>query len=81
MADRYTIDQCCELRQSQTIFLPYLMIRLIRNEAHLEENQLQKILENLNENNQISKFVIQQGFLTIEQILHSARAFFLNEVD
>ena len=84
------MNQCHELKsttpESQTIFLFYMMIKLIRDEGYLDDITLQKLLHqhstasNLDKLQFISKQILREGFLTIEQIVQSAKDFFLQDV-
>ncbi len=46
-----------------------MLIKLIRTEGYIDENHLKE-----------SKQILRNGFLTIEQIIHSAKDFFLHDV-
>ena len=52
-----------------------MMIKLIRTEGYIDENHLKEKDMNI-----ISKQILRNGFLTIEQIIHSAKDFFLHDV-
>jgi hypothetical protein len=87
----YTLNQCHELKsatsESQVIFLFYMMIKLIRKEGYIDENNLEKFLHqyettsNLEKFHFISKQILREGFLTIEQIVQSTKDFFLQDVN
>lgn len=91
LANIYTMNQCHELKSStpefQSIFLFYMMIKLIRDEGYIDEINLKKFLNqyetksNIEKINLISKKILREGFLTIEQILQSAKDFFLQDVN
>jgi hypothetical protein len=84
------MKQCYDLKSStpetQSIFLFYMMIKLIRTEGYIDENHLRDILNqyqndtNIQKLNIIYKHILRNGFLTIEQIIHSAKDFFLQDV-
>jgi hypothetical protein len=73
--------------ESQVIFLFYMMIKLIRDEGYIDEINLEKLLHqyqtasNLEKFNLISKQILREGFLTIEQIVQSTKDFFLQDVN
>jgi len=64
-----------------------MMIKLIRDEGYIDEINLQKLLHqyqtasNLEKFNFISKQILREGFLTIEQIVQSTKDFFLQDVN
>lgn len=84
LTDRYTIEQCQELKQSsveiQTNFIFYMIIKLLRNEGYIDENLLRKISEDFNEKN-FEELLLTDGYLSIEQIIQSIRAFFFQDVN
>ena len=73
--------------ENQVIFLFYMMIKLIREEGYIDEANLPKLLHqyetasNLEKFNAISKQILREGFLTIEQIVQSTKSFFLQDVN
>jgi len=84
------MNQCHELKattpEAQASFLFYMMIKLIREEGYIDETNLRNIL-NLYQTdtssqilNRINKQILRNGFLTIEQIIQSAKDFFLQDV-
>jgi len=84
------MNQCHELKattpEAQASFLFYMMIKLIREEGYIDETNLKNIL-NLYQTdtssqilNRINKQILRNGFLTIEQIIQSAKDFFLQDV-
>lgn len=91
LTNDYTMNQCHELRttsaENQSIFLFYMFIRLLREEGYIDELNLQKLLEqyqtkpNAEKLLRISKQILRDGFLTLEQILQSTRDFFLQDVN
>jgi hypothetical protein len=88
------MDQCHELKiaspEAQAIFLFYMIIKLIREEGYIDENSLRQILNRYKNDpdrdklsvklNTIYKQILRDGYLTIEQVIHSARDFFLQDV-
>ena len=91
LANTYTLKQCHELKsttpENQVIFLFYMMIKLIREEGYIDEINLPKLLHqyetasHLEKFNIISKQILREGFLTIEQIVQSTKSFFLQDVN
>ncbi|CAF1261150.1 unnamed protein product [Adineta steineri] len=87
LVNDYVLNQCYELKiatpELQTIFLFYMMIKLIRQEGYIDEINLKKILNQYTNDtiekklDIINKQILRNGFLTIEQITHSADDFFL----
>lgn len=71
------MDQCYELKlatpESQAIFLCYMMVRLIQKEGYIDEMDIKT-------NNLSDKYMLRHGFLTVEQISQSTKAFFLQDV-
>ncbi len=64
-----------------------MMIKLILKEGYIDENNLEKFLHqyettsNLEKFHFISKQILREGFLTIEQIVQSTKDFFLQDVN
>ncbi|CAF3346668.1 unnamed protein product [Rotaria sp. Silwood2] len=89
LANDYTMNQCYELKvttpEGQAIFLFYMMIKLIQKEGYIDEINVREILnqyQTKNENekfNIIYKYILRNGFLTIEQLIQSAKDFFLQD--
>ncbi|CAF1561008.1 unnamed protein product [Adineta steineri] len=87
LVNDYLMNQCYELKiatpEIQTIFLFYMMIKLIRQEGYIDEINLKKILNQYTNDtiekklDIINKQILRNGLLTIEQITHSANDFFL----
>jgi len=85
------MNQCYELKsstpESQSIFIFYMMIKLIREEGYIDEINLKNFLNqyrtdsNIEKLNRISKQILHEGFLTIEQIFQSTKNFFLQDVN
>jgi hypothetical protein len=85
------MNQCYELKSStpeiQSIFIFYMMIKLIREEGYIDEINLKNFLNqyqtdsNIEKLNRISKQILHEGFLTIEQIFQSTKDFFLQDVN
>jgi len=85
------MNQCYELKSStsniQSIFILYMMIKLIREEGYIDDINLRKFLHQYENDSYIEKFnrifkhILHQGFLTIEQILQSIKDFFLLDVN
>lgn len=86
LADLYTINQCQELKQSspemQMNFIFYMIIKLLRNEGYIDDNLLRKLSADIHEKNieEISRKILTNGCLTVEQIIQSIRAFFFQDV-
>lgn len=86
LTDLYTINQCQELKQSspemQTNFIFYMIIKLLRNEGYIDDNLLRKLSTDIHEKNieEISRKILTNGCLTVEQIVQSIRAFFFQDV-
>jgi hypothetical protein len=84
------MNQCHELKattpEAQASFLFYMMIKLIREEGYIDETNLRNILNQYQTDtssqilNRINKQILRNGFLTIEQIIQSAKDFFLQDV-
>ncbi len=84
------MNQCHELKattpEAQANFLFYMMIKLIRKEGYIDETNLRNILNQYQTDtssqilNRINKQILRNGFLTIEQIIQSAKDFFLQDV-
>ena len=79
LTNTYTILQCQELKSStpdiQTIFIFYMIIKLLRKEGYIDEDNLRK-----EPNRENFKNILRNGFLTTEQILQSIKDFFLQDV-
>ncbi|CAF5039532.1 unnamed protein product, partial [Rotaria sp. Silwood1] len=89
LANNYTMNQCYELKvttpEAQAIFLFYMMIKLIQKEGYIDEIHTREILNQYQTNTENEKFniiykhILRHGFLTIEQIIQSAKDFFLQD--
>lgn len=85
------MNQCHELRltsaENQSIFIFYMFVRLIRQEGYIDELTLEKLLQqyqtqpNSEKILLISKQILRDGVLTLEQIMQSTRDFFLQDVN
>ena len=84
------MNQCYELKLAtadiQTIFLFYMIIKLIQQDVYLDEIHVKEILqqEQINVQNEklyrMNRFILRYGFLTFEQKVQSATKFFLQDV-
>ena len=80
------MEQCYELKigtyEAQAIFLFYMIIKLIQEDGYIDEFNVREIINQhpLNTKNIIHKQILRDGCLTIEQIIQSAKAFFLQDV-
>lgn len=80
------MNQCHELRsttaENQSIFLFYMFIKLIRQEGSIDQTTLEQYSNRPNSEklHRISKQILRDGVLTLEQILQSTRDFFLQDV-
>lgn len=66
----------------QTNFIFYMIIKLLRNEGYIDDNLLRKLSTDIHEKNieEISRKILTNGCLTVEQIVQSIRAFFFQDV-